>query len=378
MAKRRKNKFKRFLIIWALILLIAGEILLIYVDKVLIEYEKGNVTVYMDSLVKDIKSAGVKGNIDKYFKIEDIKNDYEKDSSLKKGYQELFKEAEEISYKKCTTCSNKNSYILELDGKNIATINLKGDKYKDALLILNYPVWEVESITTTSKGLYDIDIYLDKDLTLLINNQKISDEDYSEVVPMQGYDDATAASNIPYVKHFVTKDLTKKPKIKVVDSSNKEIEYTYENGKYYANQYFKTDDEKEAMTKLEHEFDILEFAELWSKFLTEDLTGSYHGYYQITPYMIENTALSKRAYNWAHNVDITFTSNHYLENPPFTGEKLSNFVIYNSNAFSVDVYLEKNMVLTRSKSKRVDVMNDTLYIVYDNGYKIASMISITE
>ena len=133
------------------------------------------------------------------------------------------------------------------------------------------------------------------------------------------------------------------------------------------------------MKKLNHEFDTLAFAEMWSKYLTRDLTGSWHGLYQVTPHLIEGTSMYKQAYGWAHNVDITFVSNHYLATPAFTNEKVSNFTVYNKDMFSVEVYLEKNMVLTRSGSKRVDVMHDILYFAYHDGaYRLSKIQSVVE
>ena len=83
----------------------------------------------------------------------------------------------------------------------------------------------------------------------------------------------------------------------------------------------------------------------------------------------------KRIYDWAHGIDITFTSRHTLKNPTFTNEKLSNFVIYSDKAFSVDVTLEKNM--TVKGEDRVMKMNDRLsFVYYDGGWKLISMESI--
>ena len=123
------------------------------------------------------------------------------------------------------------------------------------------------------------------------------------------------------------------------------------------------------------EFDILAFAEKYSLFLTNDLSGSYHGFSQMRNYVIEGTDMYKRIYDWAHGIDITFTSKHTLKNPTFTNEKLSNFVIYSDKAFTVDVTLEKNM---RVKGEdRIMKMNDRLsFVYYEGGWKLINMESI--
>jgi len=59
----------------------------------------------------------------------------------------------------------------------------------------------------------------------------------------------------------------------------------------------------------------------------------------------------------------------------FTNEEVKNCIIYNENAFSCEVTLEKNMVV--SGKDKVDEMNDRLYFVYYNGgYKLVDMKSI--
>ena len=139
--------------------------------------------------------------------------------------------------------------------------------------------------------------------------------------------------------------------------------------------YFKTDNNEEAQSKLVESFDVLSFAEKYSLFLTNDLSGYSHGFGTLSQYVIEGTDMYKIMYDWAHGIDITFTSRHTLKNPTFTNEKLSNFVIYSDKAFSVDVTLEKNM--TVKGEDRVMKMNDRLsFVYYNGGWKLLSMESI--
>ena len=68
MSKRKKKMtgYKKSLLIWFLLLLIASEACLIYVSTTLKMYEKGNIEGYMTSLIKDMKTASKVGNINKY------------------------------------------------------------------------------------------------------------------------------------------------------------------------------------------------------------------------------------------------------------------------------------------------------------------------
>ena len=86
-------------------------------------------------------------------------------------------------------------------------------------------------------------------------------------------------------------------------------------------------------------------------FLPDDLEGRLHGFYNISKHLIKDSSLYEYAYKWATGEDITFVSSHTLQNPTFTNEKISNFEIYDKNAFSCEVYLEKNMRLKSSGRK---------------------------
>ncbi len=85
----------------------------------------------------------------------------------------------------------------------------------------------------------------------------------------------------------------------------------------------------------------------------------------------------KQAYNWAHSIDITFTSSHTLKNPPFANVRIENFVIYGDSAFSCEVYLEKNMVV--KNEAQTDIMHDMLsFIKVDGKWKLMNIKGIKD
>ena len=119
----------------------------------------------------------------------------------------------------------------------------------------------------------------------------------------------------------------------------------------------------------------MKLARGYSLILTNDLGGELHGFYKLSPYLIKDSYMYEYLRGWATQVDITFVSNHRLKNPAFTNESLSNFIIYNDNAFSVEVSLEKNMIV--NGEDKVDKMHDRMYFVYyENGYKLVDMKSL--
>ena len=129
------------------------------------------------------------------------------------------------------------------------------------------------------------------------------------------------------------------------------------------------------MSHLTSPFNVLDFAKKWSLFLTNDLSGGRHGFDILSTNLIKDSYMWKMAYAWATNIDITFTSSHTVQS--FTNETISNFIIYNNNAFSCDVYLEKNMNVARIGAQ-TDKMHERLYFVFlDNSWKLVNMQAIT-
>ncbi len=373
MSKRKKKMtgYKKSLLIWFLLLLIASEACLIYVSTTLKMYEKGNIEGYMTSLIKDMKTASKVGNINKYLSYNKVESKYEKNSSFEEGYKELFNESK-LSYKKN---DKESTYNIYADDTMIASVTLDSKKVR-RLGILSFEEYSIKEIETYSKnGIYNIDVYVNSNYDLYINDIKVSDDDLLSKEEIKEYSEVYDKVDLPYENHYKITNLTKKPKIKVM-SGNDEIKVTNEKSTYYGVSYFKTDDKDAAFAKLTNkDYDPLTFAKNWSLFLTADLPGERYGLYTLTPNLVEGTALYKRAYSWATNVDITFTSMHTLDKDTFTNVKMNGFTVYNENAFSVDIYLEKNMTLVNGE-KRVDTLNDTFYYAYiDGAYRLITMKS---
>lgn len=373
MSKRKKKMtgYKKSLLIWFLLLLIASEACLIYVSTTLKMYEKGNIEGYMTSLIKDMKTASKVGNINKYLSYNKVESKYEKNSSFEEGYKELFSESK-LSYKKN---DKESTYDIYADDTMIASVTLDSKKVR-RLGILSFEEYSIKEIETYSKnGIYNIDVYVNSNYDLYINDIKVSDDDLLSKEEIKEYSEVYDKVDLPYENHYKITNLTKKPKIKVMNGNN-EVKVTNEKSTYYGVSYFKTDDKDAAFEKLTNkDYDPLTFAKNWSLFLTADLPGERYGLYTLTPNLVEGTALYKRAYSWATNVDITFTSMHTLDKDTFTNVKMNGFTVYNENAFSVDIYLEKNMTLVNGE-KRVDTLNDTFYYAYiDGAYRLITMKS---
>ena len=127
------------------------------------------------------------------------------------------------------------------------------------------------------------------------------------------------------------------------------------------------------------EIDVLQVAQSWSLFMSDDLPFS-----RIREYLIPSSYQYEVAHRYATGVDITFTSAHTLADPAFTDSAVTNCAWITEDCFSVDIRFVKHMRL-RSGGAVDDPMNDRFYFVrYDDpeddsdspAWKLASMKEI--
>ena len=374
--KKRMSTYKKSLIIFTIILLICAEFILIYVNNSLKAYEKSDIDNYLNSLLTDIQKSSQNSNIKKYFELSKVSSPYEKKPSLEKGYKGLLKEAK-LTYKKT---NEKNVYDLYADDLLIGTVKLDGSKEEKRLGLLTFNVWEIEEMKSyNDEGLYNLDFYLNSNYKLYINDILVKNDSLVGAEEIEELKDAYKYVDLPKQNHYKVKNLTSRPEIIIKDDSGSVIDPQIKDGAYYANDFYHTDLIDDAVEKLANkDFDPIKFAENWSKFLTADLDGERWGLYTLTPNLIEGTTMYKRAYSWATQIDIQFTSVHTLDKEPFTNEKTSNITVYNDKAFSVEVYLQKHMTLIDGQ-KKTDTLNDIFYYVYyDGAYRLIAMKSVTD
>ncbi len=372
---KEKSLYKKSLIIFTTCLSVLAIIFLVYVYRSMVVYERNLVDNYISYLASSGKL--VKDIDDNLFKV----SEYEKvGAKITDGVKKLLK-SDDLEIKKNSKLSVDGIYVydLKVNDKIISTVSLKSVKNYKRMAILTIDEWEVEDVKTYfDKGVYNYTINIPKDYKLYINDLEVPDKSIVKEGDIEGLDRLTKYIEINKSKTYEIDNLVYEPKIKIVDNNKKEVNYKIENGKINVTREFtKVNSLDEAKKYIKDDFDILKLAENWSLFLTDDLKGSYHGFNVLTPYLINDSYMYDMAYNWSHQIDITFVSNHTLKNPVFTNESVKNFVIYNDNAFSCEVYLEKNMVV-KGESKQ-DIMHDRLYFIYYNGgYKLVDMKAIKE
>ena len=379
MAKKTKKPmslYKKALLIYTGIIITLVIVLLVYVSICIKEYDKYDLDNYIKNSVADLSNKDFVNIIDdKALSVSKYEN-FKSKKDIIKAIDKSLEDTKKITYKEVEeeSTNKKPVYDIYYNGGKVLKIKLANKGQIQKIKLLNYTKWEVVDVKSyIEKGLYEVKANIPEDYKLYINEKEVNDKIESSNVSLALFSQFTEVKK--YNSYEIT-GLIKKPKVVIKNASGKEIKPTIKDGVYTIEEtYFKTDDNEVAQSKLVQSFDVLAFAEKYSLFLTNDLSGSYHGFSQMKNYVIEGTDMYKRIYDWAHGIDITFTSKHTLKKPTFTNEKLSNFVIYSDKAFTVDVSLEKNM---RVKGEdRIMKMNDRLsFVYYDGGWKLINMESL--
>lgn len=381
--KKEKNIFKKFLIIYVICLVILMSVFLIYVADSLIKYEKNQTENFIESSIQEIKKLAQRGKVEKYLDLEQIKkSEFEKQNvTIEDGIEELL-ENNNITYKENKDSKENNPvYDIYVDNNLIFNVELSVDKKENRLGILTFNKWKIEKITNKmEKGICVYNILVPNNYKIYVNNKELTEEYITEKVQNEGLIQISKYEEIPYIIKYEIPNLFIKPEVKILDEDGNEVQYNEKENIITKDLEIKKIDSKDnALKEIKNTPDILKIAKDWSLYLTDDLSGTLNGYYNISKYLIKDSDIQKFAYNWATGVDITFISKHSLMNPTFTNAKIQNFEIYNENAFSCEVYLEKNMkVLSK---KLVDKMHERMYFVYEqdsSSWKLVNMQSVVE
>ena len=374
-AKRWKKKslYKKSLILFTLFLFALSFVFLTYVFNTMVVYERNLVDNYIKYLAE---SGKITDSIDS--DLFSISKYEKKNANIKDGVKKLVQNKDLKITKNSKESTDKIfAYDLLLHDKLVARVHLKEKDSYIRMAILTIKEWDVEKIETFFKdGIYHYTINVPSDYKVLINNIEVDNEDIISEGDIEGLDRLTKYIEIYKSKTYEIKNLVTEADIKILDASNKEVQYDIKDGKITINNGFKEIEKYEdAKEYIKDNFDVMKLARDYSLILTNDLGGELHGFYKLSPYLIKDSYMYEYLRGWATQVDITFVSNHRLKNPAFTNESLSNFIIYNDNAFSVEVSLEKNMIV--NGEDKVDKMHDRMYFVYyENGYKLVDMKSL--
>ena len=263
-----------------------------------------------------------------------------------------------------------NLYDAYKEDRKLFTVHLNAERSVNKLGLINYDILTSAGIEPAENvELFHYEIIAPSTYEITVNGKPVGDP--AEKKTVEGFADASSFVTLPATHKYVLEYLTKEPEIRVTDNGTEvpvtladTIDLTQDTGSGHR---FASTEEAGI------DFDAMAFAKDWAMFMRDDLGGEAHGYYKLEPFLIGDTALQRKAFQWAGSVDITFTSNHTLLDPPFTDEQITEVIRYDENAASVDVSLKMLMVLDRGQ-ERTDVIDTTLYLIrQDDAWKVVNI-----
>lgn len=345
---KKKSIFKKSLLIYTIILFILAGVFLVFVYGNLKKYERNLLEPLLLNAIHDLDKKELQEHLEQAGQ----------NTNLLATYQEM---AKRDDYKFVGT--NDTNYDAYLDGRVLFTIKLKSLGETSCLGLLQYEKFEIVEISPhLENGLIYYSVKIPSNYKLFVDGNvydKVTEEEQMKDLDFMYYNEA-----MPKMVTYEIKDLERPATIEVENFNGEKVTLKQDGVYYTYDETMKLETESEAKPFI-GDLDIETIAKNWSLFLSQDLSGGNYGFQTFKKYLIEGTDMYKQAYNWAHNIDITFTSKHTLKNPPFSSVRIENFVIYGNEAFSCEVYLEKNMVV--KGQNQTDVMHDTLSFIKVNG-----------
>ncbi len=424
----KKNKaFLISFLIYTIALLFISASALLYVRSLLLDYEAAQPENIVQAKIEELKTACKKGTIGEVVSLASIYESFSPSADEMVTFMYEFAESE-ITYKKTSDASDTENISFDIlsDNYKMAELSLHSEGKVTKLVIFSMDKWKTEKFEVTG---FTMDVTLPLSLTVkngdeiiegvpsddgktavysvssltmpeitftdvLGNTKSYSDsgeykfKEYIITIPsnytLMGEDviplSAASLSDIDtyrYVSEYC-QDMPKSAtynlcimadefSIKVLDNTGAEVDISELGNSFSIEEQTASDTIPENIVNAP---DPLKLAKQWSLFMTDDLGGAKHGFYEMEKYLIADSYLREVAWKWATGVDITFTSPHTLAKDPFTTAEAANFISYGDNCFSCDIILEKPMYIKKANTV-IDKIHSTFFFVYcddtDNG-----------
>ena len=325
--KKKPSNIKTILLVYTLVLLFIAGLFLKYVYSSLIMYQQNDLDTFISTKIND-------DTIAKYYKGELKPNKYEKEKVNYKTVAKLLKD-DNITTNKTKEEDSKTYYEIYRNKKLIANITIEVESTFKRLAILTIKKWKVKEVDFHfDKGLYQYKIDTPFNYTLYINDILVDDYELSHDKLL---DRVALYDNKISRKSYNLENFVSEPKIVIKDGKGAAVEYQAKNNEIVIKEDYPKVAYKEL--NLKGEIDVMQFAENWSLFLSNNLGGSRNGLVKFLPYLIEDSYMYQIAARWAKGPEIYDFSPHKVKG--FQNESIESCTVYSENSFSCEVKLEK-------------------------------------
>lgn len=370
MSKKRKAPvFWICFAVFVLVMVVFWVFVISYVKKCLVIYENSQpeyiVEEFMDSLENGIAFDNVSfTKSSSRFENPDIyKEKYLKDI-----------EGKTYTYEKSAQSydSAHPAYNIYADDALIAQVTLNEVSSEPLMLILSSQEWEIESIeplyTTGTQG---VTVVVPDNYSVFVNDVKLDSRELTGVSrEIDDFQYAKEYVDVPKLVEYRVEGMLNAPDVTIYNNQGEMIMYAADEQGNICVDSFMTSTIDAGLAA-----QVLLNARNYSNFFSRDIEGCRSSVAPIAYMFPENSYYLELAENYRLN-DMWMYSAH--ETPVFTGEMVSNYVVYTPELFSVDVYFEKNMTLTLNGENRQDITNTRyFYAKINDEWLIVDMQSVT-
>jgi|GEM_PF-7080616 len=363
--RNKKSLFRRFYLLYIVLLAVLAVVVTFKVSNVVLEMSDND----LNNL---IAHNLIKLTDDQIVQLFTPNQEYETAAQSGKNIRSIF-ESGDYTVKKSEKADFYNVYH---DGKRMLSAKVETVRTENHFGLLHYNVYQFAGVSPVQDvELYHYELNAPESYKVTVNGTEAVPTGTSDT-DVSGFLDGAEYVVLPQTYHYSFDHLTAVPEVEIydTDADNRPVSFDLSEEMNFVEDLPVYDSLEAAGC----DFDAIAFSEMWSRFLTADLTGGSRSFNTLKPFFIEGSSMYQKARAWATGVDITFVSHHTLDNPPFTDQKVSNVVKYTDDAVSADIYLEKHMTLS-TRAQRTDVFNSTLYLVrHEGSWRVVNIRGITE
>jgi hypothetical protein len=393
-----KSKFWRIYLVYLLVILAGLAALHFYVKGIMVDYEKQDPEPYVAELLQRVSEKD--GQIGEYLEKHAFSGPAGELAATKERFYSVAQslkdsDAAQISFEEDPAHVGSMDPVVNVtaNGKPFLRVCLHEAEKVTKLMIMNISKWDVSSVTLLDpdrdasaplildeNGLLSYTVSVPEGFTLLLDGKPVSTDAPHTEAGLPEFEYVAPFTEVPSGMQYDINGLAAEVRVSALNNAGDEVAAVQTAPGVYdvpAN-FAETAEAQAAMAGIA---DPLYIGELWSQFMTDDVAGSWHGFYTVVREckLLEGSNLYDLADRWASSVDITFVSNHVIT--AWNKESVSNFIQYNENLLSCDVYFEKEMRV--AGQQRIDVFDNRMYFVNITdpaiaapGWYLADMLSL--
>lgn len=384
-ADRKRMKKKGFDAFWVfyliLLLAIAAAMFVIRgkVRDILVDYEQMVPENYIMNMITSAQAGD--GALGDYMEAEVFSQPYGNGEARRQRFYETVKSSEiAFAAEQGTQASANPVYRVTADGKPFLRLILEEGEHHTMLGILTICDWTVDSCLMLAQDSADwpaaaadntlaYSFKVPEGFSVQMDGAEVAVPADAQESALMQFQYVEPYTDVPVARSFSVSGLRFEPVITALNNAGQQIGWALEGGVINVPDDYVATAEAETLTL--SVADPLGMAELWSKYMTNDVGGAYHGRNIVREgcKLLPGSNLYELATNWASSVDITFVSRHTITG--WTNGTVTNYVKYSDDLLSCDVYLEKNMHLTTG-ADRTDVFNNRMFFVNITDSSIAT------